>query len=82
MERITVSIGGMACGMCEAHIADTIRKTFPNAGKVRVSRAKGEAAFILEDGFDEHLLIKAIEDIGYTFVSVRSEPYKRRGLFG
>lgn len=82
MEKITVKIDGMMCGMCEAHIADTIRTAFPDAKKVKASRAHGEATFLTESGIDEAKLRKAIEDTGYTFVSVSSEPYKKRGLFG
>ena len=37
MEKFTVKIEGMMCGMCEAHIADTIRTAFPEAGKVKAS---------------------------------------------
>ncbi len=82
MEKITVKIEGMMCGMCEAHIQDTIRTAFPSAKKVKASRAHGEATFLIEGGFDEAKLKKAVEDTGYTFVSVTSEEYKKRGLFG
>ncbi len=82
MEKITVKIEGMMCGMCEAHIQDTIRTAFPSAKKVKASRAHGEATFLIEGGFDEAKLKKAVEDTGYTFVSASSEPYKKRGLFG
>ncbi len=82
MEKITVKISGMMCGMCEAHICDTIRKTFPDARKVSASKSKNEAVFILENGFNPETLEKAISDTGYTFVSWSSEPYKKRGLFG
>ena len=82
MEKVTVRIDGMMCGMCEAHIADTIRVAFPDAKKVKASRVHGEATFITESGVDEARLKKAVDDTGYTFVSVSSEPYKKRGLFG
>jgi copper chaperone CopZ len=82
LEKITVKIEGMICGMCEAHIQDTIRTAFPSAKKVKASRAHGEATFLIEGGFDEAKLKKAVEDTGYTFVSASSEPYKKRGLFG
>ncbi len=82
MEKITVKIDGMMCGMCEAHIADTIRAAFPSAKKVRASRAHGEAEFLIDGGLDKAKLKKAIADTGYTFVSVTSEEYKKRGLFG
>ena len=42
MIRTTVKIEGMMCGMCEAHICDTIRKAVPSAKKVKASRAKKE----------------------------------------
>ncbi len=82
MKKITVKIDGMMCGMCEAHICDTIRRAFPDAKKVSASRKSGEATFLYENDIDEEALKKAIADTGYTFVSVSSEEYKKRGLFG
>ena len=82
MKKITVKIDGMMCGMYEAHICDTIRRAFPDAKKVSASRKNGEAEFLSEGNIDEEALKKAISDTGYTFVSVSSEEYKRRGLFG
>ncbi len=81
MNQITVKIDGMMCGMCEAHICDTIRRAFPGAKKVSASSKRGEAKFLLEREADGELLKKAIGDTGYTFVSVSSEPYEKRGLF-
>ena len=82
MKKITGKIDGMMCGMCEAHICDTIRRAFPDAKKVSASRKSGEATFIYENDIDEEALKKAISDTGYTFVSSSSEEYKKRGLFG
>ena len=82
MNKITVKIDGMMCGMCEAHICDTIRRAFPDAKKVSASRKSGEATFLSDGAVDEEALKKAISDTGYTFVSVLSEEYKKRGLFG
>ena len=58
MIKITAKIDGMMCGMCEAHICDTIRKTFPDAKKVSASKSKNEAVFLLEDGFNAEALEK------------------------
>ncbi len=69
MYKITVKIEGMACGMCEAHICDTIRKAFPEAKKVAASRKRGEASFLSEEAIDEDALKKAINGTGYTFIS-------------
>ncbi len=82
MKKITVKIDGMMCGMCEAHICDTIRQAFPEAKKVSASRKNREAVFLSESGIDEEKLKKAIAATGYTFLSVSSEEYKKRGLFG
>ena len=82
MNKVTVKIEGMMCGMCEAHICDTIRKAFPEAKKVKASKALKEATFLFEGTVDMEKLKKAITDTGYTFISAGSEPYKKRGLFG
>lgn len=66
MEKITVKIDGMTCGMCEAHICDTIRKAIPDAKKVKASRKKAEASFLLEGTFDEEKLRKAVAATGYV----------------
>ena len=82
MKKITVKIDGMMCGMCEAHSCDTIRRAIPDAKKVSASRKSGEATFLSDGALDEAVLKKAIADTGYTFVSVSTEEYKKRGLFG
>ena len=82
MYKVIAKIEGMMCGMCEAHIADTIRKAFPDAKKVNASRKHGEATFLSEREIDREKLKHAIEETGYTFVSVSLEPYVKRGLFG
>ena len=40
MVKITLEVEGMACGMCEAHVNDVIRKVFP-VKKVTSSHTKG-----------------------------------------
>lgn len=73
MNKITVKIDGMMCGMCEAHICDTIRKAVPDAKCVKASRKKGEATFLFDGDVDAEVLQKAITDTGYTFISADSE---------
>ena len=81
MNKITVKIDGMACGMCEAHICDTIRRAFPNAKKVSASRKSGEATFLYDGAVDGEALKRAINDIGYTLVSVMTESDQKHGFF-
>ena len=82
MYKVTVKIEGMMCGMCEAHICDTIRKVYPNAKKVKASRTNKKATFVTDDPPDFGALAKAIKNTGYKLITVESVPYKRLGIFG
>ena len=73
MFEYKVGIDGMMCGMCEAHIADTIRKAVPDAKKVKASRRKKLATFRTEQKLDEAALRKNITDIGYTMTDVEEK---------
>ena len=81
MNKTTLKIDGMACGMCEAHISDTIRKAVPGAKKLSASHKKGEASFLTEEAADEKLLRDAIAATGYTCLSVDCAPYEKKGWF-
>ncbi len=82
MVKTTLKIDGMSCGMCEAHICDTIRKAFPGAKKVSASHGKGAAFFLSERQIPEAQLKDAINATGYTCLSVETAPYEKKGLFG
>ena len=82
MNKVLLKIDGMACGMCEAHMNDTVRKVLPEAGKVRSSYKKGETEFLYEEDFDHDKLIKAIKETGYECRYITVEPYQKKGLFG
>ena len=82
MTKTTLKIEGMMCGMCEAHINDVIRKTVPDAKKIKTSHTKGESSFLSENAFDTEELTAAIAETGYTLLSAASEPYEKRGIFG
>ena len=82
MRKITVGIDGMMCGMCEAHINDAIRQKFPQIKKVSADRKKKQAVILSEEDLDEQAVKETIDATGYTFLSVSSEEYKKKGLFG
>ena len=46
MVKITLKIDGMSCGMCEAHINDTVRAAF-RIKKVDSSHKKGTTFWII-----------------------------------
>ena len=82
MKKTTLTIEGMMCGMCEAHVCDAIRKAIPSAKKVTASRRKGEAYFLTEDEVDAEQLKAAIDSTGYTCLGMNSVSYEKKGLFG
>ena len=82
MIKTTLKIDGMMCGMCEAHICETIRKAVPSAKKVTASRSKKEASFLTEEAVDTALLKAAVDATGYTWLGAESAPYKKKGWFG
>ena len=82
MIKTTLIIEGMMCGMCEAHVADAIRKAVPEAKKVAASRARKEATFLTDGAVDTDALKAAIDATGYKCTGAESAPYEKKGLFG
>ena len=80
MFKITAKVDGIACGMCESHVNDAVRRAF-TVKKVTSSHSKGETVIIAEQDIDEAALRSSIGATGYTVVSVASEPYEKNGLF-
>lgn len=81
MWKYRVQVGGMKCGMCEAHVNEAVRKACP-VKKVNSSRGKGETCILAEQELDEQTLRAAIAATGYEVGSIRREPYQKKGLFG
>jgi copper chaperone CopZ len=81
MNKITVKIDGMMCGMCESHVNEAIRKNFA-VKKVTSSAAKGEAVIVAQQTISEEQLRAAIAPTGYAVGGVAIEPYEKKGLFG
>ena len=77
MVKITLKIDGMACGMCESHVNDTVRKHFA-VKKVSSSNSKGLTEIIADNIMDEDALRAAIGKTGYTVLSVDTEPYIKK----
>ena len=77
MQKITVKIDGMACGMCESHVNDAVRKAFL-VKKVTSSHKKGETVIIMENGFDEAALRAALAPTGYRCCRYRQSLTRKR----
>ena len=59
MTETILKVDGMACGMCESHINDTVRNKF-SVQKVTSSHTKGETVILSEQPLDEQALRDAI----------------------
>ena len=80
MVKMTLAIDGMACGMCEAHVNDAIRRGF-SVKKVTSSHSKGRTEIVAAEAIEETALRSVIDATGYMVLSVQTEPYKKKGLF-
>lgn len=80
MTKITVQVDGMMCGMCESHVNDAVRKAFP-VKKVTSSHSKKETVILTEEDIDEATVKSVIDQTGYEVLSVKKEPYEKKGLF-
>lgn len=79
MVKITLDIDGMACGMCEAHVDDVVRKAFA-VKKVSSSHSKGQTEIIADQPLDDDELKKAVEETGYKVLGIHTEPFEKKGF--
>lgn len=77
---IHMTIDGMRCSMCEAHVNDAIRKV-AGVKKVKASVSKKEAKVLALKGIDMDALKQSVEKDGYRVLDMKSEPYTKKGFF-
>ena len=80
MIETVLKVEGMACGMCESHVNDTIRGKFP-VKRVTSSHSRGETVILSESALDEQSLRDAVAATGYEVTSVDAYPYAKKGAF-
>ena len=81
MIKTTVEVDGMMCSMCETHVNDAVRKNL-DVKKVNSSRKKKQTVIISENELSEEMIRNAIDPTGYKTGEIKSEPYRKKGLFG
>lgn len=79
MYKITLGIEGMACGMCESHVNDAVRKAFA-VKKVSSWHGKKRTEILAEQPIAEEALRAAIGQTEYTVTSYACEPYEKKEL--
>ena len=80
MIKTTVTVEGMVCSMCEAHINDAVRAALP-VRKVTSSRAKKETVILSDARIDHEAVKRAIAGAGYTPLSIAEETAEKKGFF-
>ncbi len=79
MTKTTLSIEGMMCPKCEAHMNEAIREVF-QVKKVTSSHAKKQTEILSEAPLDEELIKHAVDAAGYTLKGITSEPYEKKSF--
>ena len=78
MVKITVTVLGMQCPMCEAHANDAIK------AKMKVKRVSSshtaKQTVIIAESANEALIKEAIEGCGYQVTDIVVEPYQKEGF--
>lgn len=80
MFETKIKIDGMACGMCEAHVCDALRRNL-NLKKVTASHIKNQAVIISENPLTQAEVITALDGTGYRVLTVECGEYEKRSLF-
>ncbi len=81
MIQTTIGIDGMMCEMCEAHINDAIRRNY-TVKSAKSNRKKKQCIVVSEEPLDEAKVREVIGQTGYELLSISSEPYQKKRLFG
>jgi copper chaperone CopZ len=76
-DRVTLTIDGMMCGMCEIHIKDAIRRAIPDAKNVTASHESGKANFTLSKSETMSNLMASLHETidpeGYRIIGFTSK---------
>lgn len=80
MYKTVVSVEGMMCDMCEAHINERIRKNL-HVKKVSSSHKKNQSVIISETSLTKEEIEDALSPMGYHCLDAVSTPCKK-GFFG
>ena len=71
MIETKLTVEGMACSMCEAHVNDAIRKNFP-VKRAKSHRRQKTCVIKSLEPLDEEAVRKVITDLGYEVTSFSS----------
>ncbi len=67
-----LTIDGMMCGMCEAHVYNIVLKNFPQVKKVKSSARKNLTKIISNVPLDLNELKSKIDETGYIVKNIET----------
>ena len=80
MVKMILSVDGMMCPMCEAHMNDAIRREF-KVKSVSSSHAKKTVEIVCAEALDEEKLRATVTGLGYDLLGVSLEAYEKKSFF-
>ncbi len=80
MNKYILGIDGMGCGMCEAHVEETIRKAV-KVKKIKASHFKNNVVIITEENLTLENFKKILDPTGYIVTSFNKSLAVKK-LFG
>jgi len=82
MKKYILTIDGMMCGMCEAHINDVVRKNANvKISNLNSNHQKKLTTFVSGEDLDIDKIVDSIKEIGYQVADVKCEDYEKKSLF-
>ena len=81
MEKITLQIDGMKCGMCEKHVNEAIQNAF-KVKSVVSSHDTNTTVIETEAPISDDAIREVIGKTSYTLNTISRETIEKKGLFG
>ena len=80
MIKITLTIEGMMCPMCEAHVNRTLEKELGVSG-VKSNHKKNETVILSDKDISDEEIKQGVLKTGYEIKNIQKEEYKKKGPF-
>ncbi len=81
MFKTVLTIEGMMCGKCEAHVNEAVRRNL-KVKSVKASHDDGTCEIISKEKPEEDKIRAIIDETGYQLKGITTEEFEKKGLFG
>lgn len=80
MEKITLSVDGMMCVKCEAHMNETAKKML-GTSKVSSFHKDKKTIIITDKKISDEQLRQTVEKAGYKLLKIERSAEEKKGIF-